>query len=143
MGTLKNNQRRLPFIGAIKITWTHTAVYVNLITFLLTTAIFWHTTGSVWMYHYFGWSVSYYLFLLILTAGVLIFSGLFVYKYDVPSTLGWYYDQLCTHSTIYKRDIKEIEEDLEDIKQLIKEINEIKPAHKSNYRRWARLNNII
>lgn len=101
-------QKRLPFVGAIKITWTHTAVYVNLITFFLTTAIFWHTTGSHWMQNEFGWHLPYYAFLLIVVGIIATFSLIFVYRFDVPSTLGWYYDQLCKHSYVYKDDIAEI-----------------------------------
>lgn len=100
-----------PFIGAIKTTYTHVAVYFNLGTFLMMTATFWYTTGWKWSHQYLGFDLTYLGFMIALIAGLFLFSIL-VYKMEMPSTFRFYFDQMFMHSTLMPKRFDDIEDKL-------------------------------
>lgn len=109
-------------------TWTHTAVYVNLATFFFVVATFYQTTGHGWFIAELGWAPGFPLFLLMLGAGVASFALLFVFRYDVPSTLGWYYDQLCTFGEVYRKDIESLQNEIRELKAEISRMQRQQPV---------------
>jgi len=107
-------RRRITLLGIMKITYTHTAVYINILTFLFVTATFYHTSANDWFSNH-GILMNFILFIVFIIILIVSFSFLFVYKYDVPSSLGWYFDQLCDYSTTYKRDISELNKKIDSL----------------------------
>ena len=116
LGTIKQQKHISTFWGVAKITYTHTAVYFNLGTFLLTTAVFWFTTGSKWSIKYLGFSITYPGFLACLICGA-ICAGIIIYKFEMPSSFRFWFDQGYKHSTLLPADIEEIKQILRRIEK--------------------------
>ena len=116
MLNLVKKQYMTPLIGAIKVTYTHVAVYFNLGTFLFSTAIFWYTTGWKWSLRYLDFNLTYPGFMACLATGAIIFAIL-VYKFELPSTLRFQFDQMYQHSTLLPADVAEIKQMLVEIKE--------------------------
>jgi len=102
------------FWGVAKITYTHTAVYFNLGTFLMMTATFWFTTGNKWSVKYLGFSITYPGFMLILAIGALVAMWV-IYKFEMPSSFRFWFDQGYQHSTLLPGDLKRMESKLDII----------------------------
>ncbi len=114
-------QRQLPGLannwGAIKITWTHLAIYVNAATFLMMTATFYRTTASVWIAAKFNdWTPGYPLFLLAIMTLLGLIALFWEFKFSLPSVFRFQQDQLYEHSEIFRADIKQILSDNDELK---------------------------
>jgi len=88
-----------PLIGAVKITYTNTAPYINIYTALSVSAIFWYTSGWKLSVKYLGLSITYPGFMAICLLFGIIFS-LIVYKFEMPSSMRFLFDQWFKHSTL-------------------------------------------
>jgi len=45
----------------------------------------------------------------LMLVGIVAFAGSFIYRLDVPSTLGWHFDQQYEHGILLRKDLKRIE----------------------------------
>lgn len=108
--------------GAMKITWTHLAVYVNAFSALLVAMTFHHTTLVDWV------DIPLPIFLLAIGI-VIVIAGIFEYKLSLPSVFQFHMDQQLKHSVIFSSFIKETKDNQ---KEIIKELKKLKREGESN-----------
>ena len=96
--------------GAVKIIWTHIAVYVNAMTFILVMVTAYHTTVNPVT----GLSFPIYAFVM----GIIIIVVMVLeYKYIMPSSFKFHFDQSIIHSTVFKGWMERVDVKLESIEQ--------------------------
>ncbi len=103
-----------PIIGAAKVTYTNTAPYINIYTALSVSAIFWYTSGWKLSVKYIGFSITYPGFMAICLLAGIVFS-LIVYKFEMPSSMRFLFDQWFKHSTLLPARLDNIENKLDKL----------------------------
>jgi len=98
----------LPIWGRAKITWTHIAVYVNAGTFVMTTSVWYKVSGVDIMDRYLGFTMPYYVFLLVILTVIGLFAILFEWRVSMPSTYRAQQDLLYTSSEVFRGDIQKV-----------------------------------
>ena len=114
LNIISKQYQLFPAWGAIKIVYTHTAVYFNLGTFLFSTAIFWYTTGWRWSSRYLDFNITYPGFMAIILSGAIL-AGLLIYKFEMPSSFRFWFDQGYKHSTLLPSDLIRIENKIDQL----------------------------
>lgn len=109
--------------GAVKITYTYTAIYVNACTFLLTAMVFYRTTLSDWMISKLGWQIGIIPFMAIIVAAIVVFSVLIEYRMSMPSVYRFDQDQRFIHSKIYRETIEGIRDEVKEVHREIRRSN--------------------
>ena len=122
---LIQKQRQIGSIpGAIKIIWTHIAVYVNAMTFILVMVTAYHTT----VYPVTGIDFPVYASCLGL---IIIVAMILEYKYIMPSSFRFHFDQSIAHSSLFKNMISNIDNKLDIIHDTVSQ----KQSNKFKYHR--------
>lgn len=111
-------KKKTNWIGELKLVIGQASPYLTIITTLMMAATFYHTTLSGWLY-YFGFNLSLWVFLTVLGIGGLVFLW-----YERKYMLGGYYEvfneQVWNNDNPMRKDMEQMQEDINEIKSILK-----------------------
>lgn len=115
--------------GLIKATWVHIAVYVNAMSFCLVAITAYYTTIEPVIH------LPFVAFVFII-ATVIISAMILEYKYIMPSTFRFNFDQFITHSTLFKEWMNKLNDKMDNIEHLVSTDNN---CHKKGFKYHRRI----
>lgn len=107
------------WLGAAKDLFSRTAAYAGFISFILMVP----TAYGVWgdaLRNYLPW-INFWIFALIVFPSVFLLGAVAEYKFIMPSGLGWRNYMQYKHRNLIRRDIRELNNRLQRIEELLKE----------------------